>query len=251
MEPEEIVRLAVMAAGTADKHWQDRVVALVPRVAAQFRHEDDEENPRSLINVARKVTEAHVFKAEYRSHEYDENTQRIFVKLFDEKADRDSEFLDEDGCQTMRTEPMWSASGREMRRILEGLDPGQYVTVYRYSEQVGKTKKTSVLVHLEPLRQRAQHAPAPQRAASPPAEARPPAPAGEEGVGGSRAPAPSTDHAEAQAKLANRFDQLTGKQRIVFGRSCAKKGISNFMEPSEADISAVMESMKEAEDSPT
>lgn len=219
----EIVRLAIMAAGAADDHWHDRVVALVPRVASIFREPRDDKDPMALVNIARKVSESHGFRAEYRGHELDDNTQRLFVKFYDENG-QDGEYLDENGCQTLRTEPMWSPSGRAMRAILERMQHGQPANVYRYSEAVSKSQKTALLTHIEPLKMRRnQTRPAPGPARSSGRQA-------EEGV---RPPssAASDDVQEQLARLQNSWDELTNPQKVAYARACRENGIDNPVEP--------------------
>src|SRR5690606_32149344 len=77
-------------------------------------------------------------------------------------------------CQTVRTEPMWSASGRAIRRVIEGLQPGQRVLCYRYTEQIDKKKKMGLLVHIEPLGRPPAGSPATQTPAADRPAPRPP-----------------------------------------------------------------------------
>ena len=257
IEPDEIVKLAAMAAGTADGNWQKRVVTLVPKVAALFREPQDENDPMSLSNVARKVLQAHTFKAEYRGYELDDKgrdgnqpTQRLFVKIYDPEG-QDSEYLDDEGCQTLRTEPMWSESGRAIRAVLDRMQHGQPAIIYRHSEQISKSKKTALLVHIEPRSARrspnqGERASGNQKSA----EAHPPAPADQAPAGAPAPPAgavPSGDHAEALASLANRFDQLSGQQRVAFAKACRSAGLENFVEPSSDDLPRVLDIIKEVE----
>lgn len=224
----KIVELAVQAAGVADDTWHNRVVALVPKVAAVFREGRDEKDPMALVNIARKVTESHGFRAEYRGHELDDTTQRLFVKFYDENG-QDGDYLDENGCQTLRTEPMWSPSGRAMRAILERMKHGQPANVYRYSEAVSKTQKTALLTHIEPLRMprggnQTRPAPDPARSSDRQAE------------GGARQPSsaalPATDDVREQlARLQNSWDELTNPQKVAYARACRENGIDNPVEP--------------------
>lgn len=248
IDNEEIVRLAVMAAGNLDNNWQARVVAAVPKIAAVFGEPTDEHDPNALVNVARKVSEAHVFTAEYRGHEVDDNSKRVFVKLYDEK-NQDSDYLDDQGCQTVRTEPLWSATGRSIKRILDGLESGQWIVCYRYSEQFDKTKKVGLLVHVEPLGRRRDSQGAP---AGPPAEQRRPAdrqdpdPAGQSAAGAAR-PAPAArsqsdrDDNAALVDLERRFEALSSRQRIAYGHGCRELGISNPMCPEPEQMTAAFE----------
>lgn len=250
----EIVRLAVLAAGQLDNNWQNRVVAAVPKIAAVFGEPQDEHDPNALVNVARKVAEAHVFTAEYRGHEVDDNSKRVFVKLFDEK-NQDSDYLDDQGCQTVRTEPLWSATGRSMKRILDGLESGQRIVCYRYSEQFDKTKKVGLLVHVEPLGRRRdpqgasvsppaqERRPAPERASSPA-----PGPAGGEGPAPSP-PARSHDSADnaALSELERRFEALTPRQRVAYGRGCHGFGITDPMCPEPDKMAKAFELLDQIE----
>lgn len=244
----EIVRLAVMAAGNLDNNWQQRVVAAVPKIAAVFGEPADEHDPNALVNVARKVSEAHVFTAEYRGHEVDDNSKRVFVKLYDEK-NQDSDYLDDQGCQTVRTEPLWSATGRSIKRILDGLESGQRIVCYRYSEQFDKTKKVGLLVHVEPLGRRRDSRGAP---AGPPAETRRPAergappsdarPAGGESPSSPPARSQATrDDNAALVEIERRFEALNSRQRIAYGRGCQGMGITDPMCPDPDKMSAAFE----------
>lgn len=246
IEPAEVLRLATGAAGQLDQHWQNRVVAAVPRIAALFVEPRDEHDPNSLLNVAAKVMAANVFTAEYRGHELDDKgrdgnqpTLRVFVRLFDEH-NQGSDYLDADGCQTVRTEPIWSATGRAMRRTLDSLEPGQRIVCWRYSEQIGKTKKVGLLVHVEPLPVRRRDSQG--ASARPPAGERRPAgdvpqasPAAGGGEPASPPPArsstpPSGDDA-ALVELGLRFEALTAPQRVAYGRLCRGHGIADPMVP--------------------
>lgn len=243
----EIVRLAALAAGQIDNHWQDRVVAAVPKIATLFAEPKDEHDPNSLLNVAAKVMRANTFTAEYRGHELDDKgrdgnqpTLRVFVRLYDEH-NQGSDYLDADGCQTVRTEPVWSATGRHMRRLLDSLEVGQRVVCWRYSEQIGKTKKVGLLVHLEPLgRRRDSQGPPPGQ----PAGVRRPGrdqdpPSGSRSAGGeesaasppARSSTPPSDDNAALTELGIRFEKLSPSQRVAYGRLCRGHGISDPMAP--------------------
>ncbi len=256
----EIVRLAALAAGTIDNQWQARVVAAVPKVAALFAEPKDEHDPNSLLNIATKVMEANVFTAEYRDHELDDKgrdgnqpTLRVFVRLFDEH-NQGSDYLDADGCQTVRTEPVWSASGRHMRRVLDSLEPGQKVVCWRYSEQIGKTKKVGLLVHLEPGRRRDSQGAAPSPSAgvrrpgrdqAPPPESRP---AGDGGA----SPSPARSQAErddnaALTEIGRRFEALTPRQRIAYGHGCRDLKISDPMCPAPEQMDAAFKLLDQIE----
>lgn len=239
---QRVVELAVQAAGTADGKWGDRVVSLVPRVAAMFREPRDEADPNSLLNVARKVAEANVFTAEYRDHEYDGEgrdgnrpTQRIFVRVYDEKG-QDGDYLDDDGCQTVRTEPMWSATGRHTRKTLESMQSGQRAVFYRYTESISKTQKMGLLVHVEPLGQRSRQESAPR---VPPPAAPPPAREAGEGP----APSPATDE---QAQLAHEIEGLSNKQKVWFMRACRADDVTNPWEANAREMPIVRRHLEEA-----
>jgi hypothetical protein len=236
----KIVELAIQAAGVADNHWHDRVVALVPKVAAVFREPSDEKDPNALVNIARKVAEASVFRAEYRGHELDDNTQRIFVKLYDEKG-QDGDFLDEQGCQTVRTEPMWSASGRAMRTILQSCEVGQMMVCYRYKEQVSKSKATGLLVHAEPLRTRggapSGHPPARQ--------VEQPRQAGDETAAVSSPAAPTSPSGDEP--IVERINKLPTQQMLALKRACADRGIQQFANPSPEDAPKVLAELRKIE----
>lgn len=227
---ERIVELAIQAAGIVDSKWSDRVTALVPRVAALFREPHDEADPTSLINTARKVAEASAFTAEYRDHELDDSgrdgnrpTQRVFVRIYDEKSQGDNDYLDADGCQTVRTEPMWSGSGRAVRSILESMESGQRAVFYRYTEQIDRKRKQGLLVHVQPLRTRA----APGQTTHPPS--RPPARQASEEPRPSSDAAPSPEPArtgrDPHGIIEERFEALTARQRVAFMRLCRETGV--------------------------
>lgn len=249
----ETVRLAVMAAGAADQGWATRVARLVPRVAAVFREPNDDNDPVALVNIARKVAEAHPFKAEYRGHEYDENTQRIFVKLFDEKS-QDGDYLDDNGYQTVRTEPMWSPYGRTQRDALDRLEVGQPILAYRYTEQIDKKRKMGLLIHFEVLGRRRMEGQAPPPARSqrrpdgaqtppsePPEQVPPPAPAA------SPSATPPADDDAALVELGRRFEALSSRQRVAYGRGCQGFGISDPMSPASEQMAKAFELMAKVE----
>lgn len=254
----EVVRLAALAAGQIDNQWQNRVVAAVPRIAALFAEPRDEHDPNSLLNIATKVMDANVFTAEYRDHELDDKgrdgnqpTLRVFVRLYDEH-NQGSDYLDADGCQTVRTEPVWSASGRYMRRLLDSLEPGQKVVCWRYSEQIGKTKKVGLLVHLEPQGRRRD-----PQASRPPAEERRPAgrqepPPDDRHAGGGEPQAPpparsTRDDNAALVELERRFDALTPRQRVAYGRGCQGFGIADPMCPEPDKMAKAFELLDQIE----
>ncbi len=225
---DEIVRLAVMAAGAVDRGWDERVVALVPRIASLMREPRDEADPTSLVNVARKVSEASVFKAEYRGHEFDENTQRIFVKLHDPKS-QDGDYLDADGNQTVRTEPMWSPTGRAMRKTLESMTSGQAAVCYRYTEQIDKKRKMGLLIHLEPL---GRSRPAEAAQAPPPAAA----PAGRTDTAGDTTPpavSPSPDGKveDLWREIEIIQEDMSSVAKIRAARQLREENIMNFITP--------------------
>lgn len=241
IEPSKIVELAISAAGVADAKWADRVTALVPRIATIFREVAEENDPTSLINIARKASDSQAFTAEYRSHELDENTKRIFVYVYDEGAQGKSENLEPDGTQKLRTEPMWSAAGRAMRATLEGLTRGQKVVCYRHSEQIDKTRKTGILIHIQAVgKAPAGGGPNPSPAGSPRQEpirqqgaSRPPAAAPDQAPAQdhpSPAPAPpspgSPEDNAALTAIEKRFDALSTRQRLAYGQLCRGAGIN-------------------------
>jgi hypothetical protein len=239
-EEARIVELAVQAAGAADAKWADRVVSLVPRVAAMFRPPHDDADPNSLLNTARKVAEANVFTAEYRGHEYDENTKRVFVKVFDEKSQgQKNDHLDENGCQTVRTEPMWSAHGRATRKILESMQSGQRGVFYRYTETIDATRKMGLLIHLEPLGH--QTRPPASESGPPPARRDEGREAGEE-----PRPSPAVEPSDAQAQLAHDIENLTNKQKVSFVRACRADDITNPWEANAREMPIVRRHLEEA-----
>jgi hypothetical protein len=244
-EEARIVELAVQAAGAADAKWADRVVSLVPRVAAMFREPRDESDPNSLLNTARKVAEANVFTAEFRDYEYDDKgrdgnqpTHRLFVRLYDEKS-QDGDYLDADGCQTVRTEPMWSATGRATRKILESMQSGQRGVFYRYTEQIDRKRKMGLLVHIEPLGH--QTRPPASESGPPPARRDEGREAGEE-----PRPSPAVEPSDAQAQLAHDIENLTNKQKVSFVRACRADDITNPWEANAREMPIVRRHLEEA-----
>lgn len=237
----EIVRLAVMAAGTADRGWQERVTGLVPRIAVLFREPNDPADPNALTNIARKTTEASSFRAEYRDHRFDENTQRIFVRLYDEK-NQDGDFLDDEGCQTVRTEPMWSQSGRVIRKTIEAMTSGQRAIFYRYSEQIDKKRKQGLLVHLEPLGSQSRSV-TPDR--TPKSVQAPERPAGD----AARPASPATSHNDKRiAEIEIRYEKLGPVWRVRFAKQCnIELGVLAALMPPDDKVDDVLRVLGEIE----
>ncbi len=236
----EIVRLAVMAAGAADRGWQERVTGLVPRIAVLFRESDDPADPKVLANIARKTTEASSFRAEYRDHRFDENTQRIFVRIFDEK-NQDGDFIDHEGCQTVRTEPMWSQSGRVIRKTIEAMSSGQQAVFYRYSEQIDKKRKQGLLIHLEPLGSQSRSV-TPDR---PPTSVQAPErPAGD----AARPASPATSIDKRITEIETRYEKLGPVWRVRFAKQCnIELGVQAALMPPDDKVDDVLRVLGEIE----
>lgn len=257
IDPEirRIVELAIGAAGTATDHrrFAYKVNELVPAVAALLREPASGAEEDALVPyvTARKMTEARTFRCEFRDARYDESTKRIFVRVYDEKhSGSETDTLDEDGCQTVRTEPMWTTAGRVMRERIKALESGQQVVCWRYNEPLeGGRKKMGVLVHIEAVGSRpgggspqgvtTTHRPAPNKPPGPAPEERQVTP-----LPGANPSAADPDHVRL---IAERFERLSGRQRVAFAHACRAAGLDRFMEPAPEQVDAVLVIMSRIE----
>lgn len=255
-EIRRIVELAIGAAGTATNPRQlaYRVHELVPAVAALLREPTPGSEEDALVPyvTARKVSEARTFRCEFRDARYDESTKRIFVRIYDEKhSGSESDSLDEDGCQTVRTEPLWTTAGRVMRERIKALESGQQVVCWRYTEPLeGGRKKMGVLVHIEAVGSRPGGGSSQGVTTTPrPAPNEPPGPAPEERqvtpLPGANPPTEADpDHVRL---IAERFERLSGRQRVAFAHACRAAGLDRFMEPTPEQVDAVLVIMSKIE----
>lgn len=253
------VELAIAAAGQVgsnERDWQLRVAKIAPLIATMMRppqpgHENDATTP---YVTARKVLDATVFRAEYIGFDVEDKTKRLIVKFRSDTSDaKDTE---SDGTEHMRTEPWWTNAGFVMKRIIENLEPGTPVNVFKHMESFAGTddrgkamqKNSRVLVHLEITgKPRSDHQstapaqsprpserPAPQRDAAPTAA---PPPAHHE----------DPSHSDHHSVVADRFEALTSRQRVAFGRLCSGMGLTDFMNPSDEHLDQVLVNMSKIE----
>lgn len=232
-DPQRVAELAIMSAGVVndERRWNLAVAKNTAMIAAMLREPHDPELATTPLVTARKIAESSVFKAEYVGFDVEENTKRLIVKVRSETGD-DKE-RDADGVEEMRTEPWWTDAGFMMKRAIEHLEVGTPINVYKYIEPIDNgRKKVRVLVHFEvigkPRPAEGSSRPAPsagraQRAEPPtPPAAPPPAPGG---------------HADL---IATRFEALSPRQRVAFGRLCGGQGLTDFMDPPDEHLDAVL-----------
>ena len=236
------VELAIAAAGAVgsdERGWQLRVARIVPAIATMMRppqpgHENDATTP---FVTARKVMDSTVFRAEFVSFTVEDKTKRLIVSIRSDTTD--AKEAEADGTEQLRTEPWWTNAGFVMRKLIESLEPGTPINVFKHMESFegtndrgGKmTKNSRVLVHLEVAgkpRPDSQTATTPPRQSERPPQQQAPAPA---------AGVPPSDHVDV---IADRFEALTARQRVAFGHLCRGQGLTDFMNPGDDELDRVL-----------
>jgi hypothetical protein len=236
-----VVAMAIGASGQVgsnEREWHMKVARNAAAIAAMMREPHDPELASTPLVTVRKVLEASVFKGEFVGYREDENMKRLFVQIRSESGDAKEQ--DADGVEELRTEPWWTEAGFVMRRAIENLAPGTPINVYKYNEPIeGGRKNTRVLVHFQvvgkPRTQAGAPQPAPASVRAPQQDSPTPAAAPPHAPGG---------HADL---VATRFEALSSRQRVAFGRLCASQGLTDFMDPSDEHLDAVLVNMAKIE----
>lgn len=136
----DIVRMAVMASGEPDEHWQQRVLDLVPRIAALMISSP---NYPGAIEAASWVLQSSVFRAHFDHAEKEESSQRVLVYV---KAQNSED------AEPLRTEPLYTALGKSMAWRVRQLVEGDEILVYKYIDQIDGKRKVRMLANFEVLR---------------------------------------------------------------------------------------------------
>lgn len=249
----EVARLAILAAGpigSDERAWNLKVAQFTMQIAAMLREPgaDHADLATTPIVVARKVLDADVYRAEFVGFSDEEmaKTHRLLVRLRPEHGK--PKYLDNEGCEWIRTEPRWTNAGFVMQRQIRNLVPSTPVLVYKCVEGFSKQTedgsedlKSRVLVHFE-VTGRPKNPPAESRSGPAPAETARGKSGGAGSVTAPPATSPELDGAapDPDGAVAQRFDKLNAKQRIAFGRYCSGKGWSDFMAPGPENIDAVL-----------
>lgn len=205
MSTEDVVRLAIQAAGAADDlvAWKSRVNMLIPEITVML-------GERSLQRkAAERLAEATVFTGDYLGYDYEDSSTRCIVKLFTgESKDHP------DGIETIRTDRTDTSAGKMMRRKLDSLPSGCRVAAWKVMETAGQNTKVRVLGHIEfigsKVTEQSQH-----RAAV-------------------VAPAPTAEvvvDASKRETLIKGLQSLTAQQKVAVHNMCKEAGIPNMMNP--------------------
>lgn len=205
MSTEDVIKLAIQAAGQADDliAWKSRINMLIPEITVML-------GERSLQRkAAERLAEATVFTGDYLGYDYEESSTRCVVKLFTgESKDHP------DGVETIRTDRTDSSSGKMMRRKLDGLPPGCRVAAWKVMETAGQNTKVRVLGHIEFIGSKVTEQSQPRAAAV--------------------APAPTPDVPADTSKreaLIKGLQSLTATQKVAVHTMCKDAGIPNMMNP--------------------
>lgn len=235
---DDIVRLAVMAAGPVDgneRAWMGRVYELAPKIAAMFRppmsgHENDATTPGV---VARKVLDSSVFRAEFVACEMEESSKRLIVSFRSETTNKKD--ADADGTESLRTEPMWTVSGRHMRKIVEAMVPGQKANVFKHIDTIDGSRKSRVLAHIEPLGKPNSSRPAQAQSTPPTVDSAPAARTDETGEGAASRPASVSSDSPSLEVLWKQIEDVQAEMgpmaKVRAARALREQGVENFITP--------------------
>lgn len=178
VQAADLVLTAASMAGPVGSNraaWLAKVMSLIPEAGALITEGSREmELAEHMLDTTRLVTH-------YGGYEVEETSTRLVISFQNEDG---SPALDQDGDhETIRSERTDRPTGRAMRQLLDGLQVGQKILVWKHMESNPDhpMKKFRVALHIRPLGKVLRAAdPEPTRSAPtqpPAADAVPPRPA--------------------------------------------------------------------------